>query len=156
MPKVFTFASKRGGILIFTLIMLGMFMTIMIASVGLIGRQFNRLVVGEQEEQAFQSAEAGVHYALWLLGNDLVDLDDPQPVSDFEITDDTLDPPETIGIFDITFEIDKPEGLDFPLSASVTSVGQDPVLLGQQATVTASVYSPDGNTYVITNWHRQP
>ncbi len=61
-------ASIQGSVMLLVMLMLILFVMIMAASVRFIARQSQQTVLQEQEEQAFEIADAGINYALWLLG----------------------------------------------------------------------------------------
>lgn len=133
--------AQRGGVLVITLVILVVFLVMMVATVGLVNRQFHEIVGQEQEEQAFQISEAGVSYALWLLDNDLVDYKSPQGVTDYQVIDETKEPKEVLGTFDLTFEtlsFVEPIG---PATIKVKSIGEDAVLTKRKQTIEAVIQS---------------
>ena len=124
-----------------TLVILMVFVIMALATAALISRQFNQIVGQEQEEQAFQISEAGVSYALWLLDNGLVDYKNPQGITDYEVIDETKNPKEVLGTFDLTFEtisFVEPQG---PATLKVKSVGEDAVLTKRKQTIEAVLRS---------------
>lgn len=138
-----------------TMVILGVFMVMMAGAAGLINRQFNQVVGQEQEEQAFQIAEAGVNYALWLMDQDLVDFNNPQPITNYEITDATVEPPEVLGTFDLTFQT-----IAFAPGASVSirvvAEGEDLVLKERKQTIEAVIHSDDLDQFRVVEWDHRP
>lgn len=138
-----------------TLVILGMFVVMAVGTMALINRQFKEIVGQEQEEQAFQIAEAGVHYALWLLDNGLIDYADPQEIEDYEVTDDTQDPPVVIGSFDLEFETESYTAGTGPAAVKVTATGKDAVINRPQK-IEATIYSGDLDDFVVVEWDHRP
>lgn len=139
-----------------TLVILGVFLVMAAATVGLVNRQFKEIVNQEQEEQAFQIAEAGVSYGVWLFDNGLVDYQNPQGVTDYEVTDETKEPPVVLGTFDLTFATlyyTQPSG---PVAVKVTSVGEDAVLTARKQTIEAVIQSDDLDTFRVIEWDHKP
>lgn len=138
-----------------TLVILGVFMIMMAASAGLINRQFNQVVGQEQEEQAFQIAEAGVSYALWLMDQDLVDFNNPQGITGYEVKDQTVEPPEVLGTFDLTFQT-----IAFTPGASVSirvvAEGEDAVLTTRKQTIEAVIHSDNLDDFRVVEWDHKP
>ncbi|MEX1997961.1 MAG: PilX N-terminal domain-containing pilus assembly protein [Candidatus Andersenbacteria bacterium] len=62
--------GNRGSIMLLVLILLVVFVIIMTASVRFIARQSTQTANQEQEEQAFEIADAGINYTLWLLDSE--------------------------------------------------------------------------------------
>lgn len=139
-----------------TLVILGVFLVMAMATVGLISRQFHEIVGQEQEEQAFQIAEAGVNYAAWLMDNGLVSYQSPQPVLGYKVTDETKTPSPELGTFDLSFQVVTYGGPTGPVSVRVTSVGKDAVLLNRSQTIEAVIESTDLDTFKITLWDHKP
>lgn len=139
-----------------TLVVLGMFLIMMVATAGLISRQFRQIAVQEQEEQAFQIAEAGVNYAVWLMDNNLVDYDSPQPIQNYAVTDETQAPPEVLGTFDLNFNVLSYVGQTGPAAVRVVSVGKDAVLLQQTQIIEAVIQSDNLDTFRIVEWDHKP
>lgn len=131
----------HGGILIITLVILAVFVVMAMAAAALVNRQFHEVAGQEQEEQAFQIAEAGVDYATWLLDQGLVDFANPQPITDYEVTDHTQDPPEVLGTFTATFETIQYTPPGGPAVMRVVSVGKDTVLVNRTQTIEAVIQS---------------
>lgn len=69
---------QAGGIVLLVLFMLLVFVIISAASMRIIARQANQTTLQEQEEQAFEIADAGVNYVLWLLSTTGGNLTPPQ------------------------------------------------------------------------------
>lgn len=138
-----------------TLVILSVFMIMMAAAAGLINRQFNQVVGQEQEEQAFQIAESGVSYALWLMDEELVDFNSPQGITDYEVQDQTVDPPEVLGTFDLTFQT-----LSFTPGQSVAirvvAEGEDLVLTTRKQTIEATIQSDDLDNFRVIEWDHKP
>lgn len=138
-----------------TLVILGVFAIIMAGSAALINRQFNQVVGQEQEEQAFQIAESGVSYALWLMDQGLVDFANPQSIADYEVKDQTVDPPEVLGTFDLTFQT-----LSFtpggPVAIRVVAEGEDLVLKERKQTIEATIQSDDLDDFRVVEWDHKP
>lgn len=139
-----------------TLVILGLFLTMMVAAMALISRQFHEIVGQEQEEQAFQVAEAGVHYSLWLISNGLLNLDNPAAITGHEVRD--IRPQganEVIGTFDVTFSVQK-GGAGQPTSISLVSTGRDVVLVDRTQVIAAVIYAEEGEKFSIISWDHQP
>ena len=139
-----------------TLVILVVFLVLMVGTAALISRQFNQIVGQEQEEQAFQIAEAGVNYAVWVFDNNLIDYADPQPVMDYEVTDQTREPAEVLGTFDLTFSTLSQSGTSGPVAVKVVSVGKDAVLINRKQTIEAIISSEDLDTFRIVEWDHKP
>ena len=139
-----------------TLVILGVFLIMAAATVGLINRQFHAIVGQEQEEQAFQIAEAGVDYTVWLMDNGLIDYQNPQPVAGYQVTDQTQDPAEVLGTFDLSFSVTSYGGPAGPVAMRVVSVGTDAVLLERKQTIEAVVASDDLDTFRVVEWDHKP
>lgn len=148
--------ASFGGALLMTLVILGVFLIIMAATVRLINRQFHEIVGQEQEEQAFQIAEAGVSYAVWLMDSGLVDYQDPQPVVGYQVTDQTKDPVEVLGTFDLSLDVIYYAGPAGPSAVRVTSTGTDAVLVKRTQTIEAVVQSDDLDTFRVIEWDHKP
>lgn len=142
---------QRGGALLLSMVLLGAFVVMFIAAATLINRQFHQITQQEQEEQAFQVAEAGVFYALWFIDQDLLDLSNPGNVTDYEVTDPTTDPAEVIGNFDLTFTVRNNE-VGGPVTVDIVSVGEDAVLSELKQTIRATIHSRDGDDFRIVEW----
>ena len=146
----------RGGALLVTLVILAMFLVMAVATVGLINRQFKQIVGQEEADQAFQTAEAGINYASWLLDNGLVDYHDPQPIQGYQVTDQTKNPPLVLGTFDLTFSVISYAGPLGPAAVRVVSVGKSAVPLPRPETIEAVIASKDMDTFRITQWDHKP
>lgn len=153
--RISTSRYASGGVLVLTMVVLGMFLVMAIASAALINRQFNQVVNQEQEEQAFQIADAGVNYAIWLMDQGLVDFNNPAPVSDYEVKDQTETPPVVLGTFDLTFQT-----IQFTPGESVavriTSVGEDASLTSRRQTIEAVIQSDDLDDFRVVEWDHKP
>lgn len=145
-----------GGALLMTLVILGVFLIMAAASVGLVNRQFHAIVDQEQEEQAFQVAEAGVNYAVWLMDNGLVDYQDPQPVEGYQVTDQTKDPAEVLGTFDLDLEVISYTASTGPVAVRAVSIGKDAVLVGRLQTIEAVIQSDDLDIFRVIEWDHKP
>lgn len=141
--------------MVMMLVIFTMFLVFVIATAGLVSRQFHVIVDQEQEEQAFQLADAGVNYAVWLLQNNLVNLASPAGVNDHEITDFTKNPEELIGTFDLSFATQS-GAASGPVLVNVTSVGEDAVKKDRKQTIDARLYSADRAAYAIIGWNHRP
>src|SRR5687767_4273055 len=115
----------HGGVMVMALVILIVFAIMAMASAALISRQFHEVVGQEQEEQAFQIAEAGIDYGVWLLDQRVVDYANPQPIMDYEVTDWTKEPPEVLGTFDVTFQSIQFTPPNGPAVMKIISVGED-------------------------------
>lgn len=147
---------ERGGALVMTLVILAVFLVMMVATAALISRQFKQIVGQEQEEQAFQIAEAGVSYGVWLLDNNLVDYKNPQGITDYVVIDETKEPSEVLGTFDLTFETLNFAEPDGPLAVRVKSVGKDAVLVQRKQTIEAVIHSSDLDDFQVIEWDHKP
>lgn len=138
-----------------TLVILAVFVVMALATTSLISRQFNEIARQEQEEQAFQIAEAGVHYAVWLLDNDLIDYTSPQGISDYAVTDQTKEPPEVLGTFDLEFTVLQHEAKG-PAAVKVKATGEDLVLINRRQVIEAVIQSDDLDTFRVVEWDHTP
>ena len=152
------------------LVTLAVFVVMAIAVVGIVNRQFHEVVGQEQEEQAFQIAEAGIDYVVWLLDQHLVDLENPQPITDYEVVDFTKDPSEVLGKFTVTIETVRYTPPNGPAVMRLVSVGRDAVLINRTQTIEAVIQSeadpsepiPPGNepdqleVWRIIEWDHKP
>jgi len=139
-----------------TLVILGLFMVMMLATTALINRQFKEIVGQEQEEQAFQIAEAGVSYTLWLLGNGLIDFANPRGISDYAVTDHTKDPPEVLGTFDLEFTIEVHDPVNGRVALRAVSTGTDQELTDRKQVIEVVIYSDDLDIFNVVEWDHKP
>lgn len=139
-----------------TLVILGVFLVLMMATMGLISRQYKEIVGQEQEEQAFQISEAGISYGLWLMDAGLFDYASPPVIQNYAVTDETKDPAEVLGTFDLAFEVLSYGGVAGPAAVKVTAVGEDAVLVNRKQTIEAVIQSDDLDTFRVIEWDHKP
>lgn len=142
--------KQQGSVLLLVVLMLLVFAIIAGASIRFIARQSNQTVQQEQEEQAFEIADAGANYVLWLLsasgGNksplSLV-ASPPPSTRDHAIANQAG---QSIGKFDLFF------GPACPDSLSFRSVGYDQIKtnLCQVVDGTAKLFS--NGEYRLIKW----
>lgn len=118
--------SERGGILLMVLVLTSMVIVFLVSGVLLSGRQFNATVEQEEEERAFHSAEAGVHYALYLLNSQGSGQDEFSLVEQGSWPQQTVfqkDTGKVIGTYDLQFTL-LPDGVPGK-GLTVYSLGKD-------------------------------
>jgi Tfp pilus assembly protein PilX len=127
----------------------------MVAGVGLLNTQFHQTTNQEQEEKAFEAADAGLHYTLWMLNKANVA---PATLPGQTVTQQVTDPAsnETIGSFTLTFTVQPVNGFN---EVTVTSLGRD-LVMNRRQTIVGKVqeYDLGGGTrgYFIKSWDHQP
>lgn len=142
--------EQRGGIMLLTLFILIMFIIILSAFLRFIILQSSLGTKQEQEEQAFEIADAGINYATWLL-SDAVGTYTPQQLQDAPPSE-TQDHPvtnqagEVMGHFSLTFS----EAT--PTSVFIRSVGVDVVQLDLCQVIEARAQEVNGD-FQIVRWN---
>ncbi len=167
--------SQRGGILLLTLLIMGVFLVIMIAGSGLIRYLSHYTTSQEPTEHAFAAADAGINYGAWLLNSGMKTPSTLQPITR-TITDPTNEP---VGIFDLSFTAGKvtstervilaaiglfklsfrPPSFSSPDRVIITSIGKDyndqNVCQIIVAIVRESIPGGGPGTYTMTRWDHQ-
>jgi hypothetical protein len=146
--------AEKGSILPLAIVVLGSFAVIMLAWLAFANRQNHEIVNQEQEEQSFHVAEAGVHYALFLLVKNVctpAELDSNEPVRRKVLNQSG----EVMGIYDLKFE-NTP--YDDGVRTKVTAVGYDFAkpnrCQGVEATL-KSFFGALGTFYTIETWDQK-
>ena len=132
------FQKQSGGILIMTVVLLGMF-TIMFASLANVtSLQYQQGGLAAQDETAFQIAEAGLNFARWRLSH--------EPENFSSITQDVTDPlAGVLGSYTLTF-VAPDEGSTVVTISSVGHTANAPV---RDVTLEATYGIPSLSQFVI-------
>lgn len=142
---------SRGSVLLVTIFTFLVFLTIMIASVRFINRQFRATVNTEGKTASFRLADAGVDYTIFLLGSGTKSV--PALVNEEQPLERTVVDPfsdEPAGTFSLTFEADSGAPTE---AVTVTSVGRSALGGNPCYTITADVARASGTTiYQIVAW----
>jgi hypothetical protein len=141
-------ADQAGGIMLLVLVLLIVSIAIMSAMLRYVSRQSHETVDQEQEEQAFNAADSGVSYVLWLLDPDGGG-EVPTSVSTMSrvVYDDLGEPIGTFTIDDIVADT----GV-----ITFTSTGRHIALTNRcQAIVVELKQREAGAQYIATNWDHQ-
>lgn len=142
--------AQTGGIMLLVLMLLIVFITIMSATLRYVIRQSHETVDQEQEEQAFNIADSGVSYVLWLL--------DPgptggqiQPTSVGVINQAVYDNiGNQIGVFTIDNIVAGTGEIAF------SSIGRDLVLVDRCQVIEVELRQVEsGGQFIVTDWDHQ-
>lgn len=108
------------------LVLTAMVIVFLVSGVLLSGRQYNATVEQEEEERAFHAAEAGVHYALYLLNSEFYGEDEFSLLSKGSWPEQTVSQEDTgkiLGTYELMF-MPLPDG-SVGKGLTVYSLGKD-------------------------------
>jgi len=155
--------DQRGGVMLLVLVLLIVFIVMMSATLRYVIRQSHETVDQEQEEQAFNAADAGISYALWLLNPNLHDPD----INPFDIRQMAQNPHDTVvtnhpvqddnGMLIGTFTFDDLNSVQPGHNyMNFRSIGQDAVLTDRCQAIRATLREVvSGEPYVVVSWDHQ-
>jgi Tfp pilus assembly protein PilX len=133
------------------LVIFSLFVVMLLAGMRLISLQFRQAVDQEQRNQAFQVAEAGVQYSVWLLNEAEVPYGSLTPITDHEVQDPGSG--EVIGTFTVEYTTDTSNG---PVIVTATSTGQDALRSDFRETVVARLRREASGKFSLLTWHHLP
>lgn len=133
-----------------TLVILGLFVVMMTAAVGLIASQFRQTAEQKLRLQNLQIAEAGVNYAFWLFKSGVRQPDDTNSILGHRMVD-----PETgddVGEFDLEFD-PSPSGKLWIIE--VTATGRSLTTPAREQSIVVEIRRSAGGEYFLRVWDWQ-
>lgn len=143
--------NQRGGVLIMSMVIFSMFLVVMIATVGYVNRQFKTGAHQEIADRAFETADVGIKYVLWLLNSKSKT---PQELADLQGTITDPSGLNVIGDFQVTQAVSGDPGSEV---VTFSSTSTDPGLPSRcrvvYATIQPQVYDDGVIEYKVTRWN---
>jgi len=137
----------RGAILVMMLVFLSLVLIMMIAGARFIALRYHQAANQNQREQAYDAAESGVYYAVWLVNAAGVAPAQLTPITNYQITDSLTH--KVVGNFNLSFTTSTQGN---KTTVTVTSTGQNTATLPIQQKIIASLESTSGSLYKVIKW----
>ena len=143
--------SQKGGTLLITMVIFGMFLVLMVAAVNYVSLQYKGGAQDEIEDQSFEISDSGVEYLLWLLNSKTV-----TPQSLVSADNNIVDPAtqSVLGSFANATTVDGDVGSEI---LTFVSTGTVPGLSNECRRVKGEIKpEPQSNgdvVYYLTKWY---